>query len=70
MQYVKVDLDGRAYTYSWPGEPLRRGDWVVVPGNVVNPRSQIAQVIRVLKGPDYDGEITQILDVSHHLDLL
>lgn len=62
MQYVKVDLEGRAYTYAWAGEPpLKRGDWVLVPGNTVNPRNQEAPVIRLLRESDYDGDVTEIL---------
>lgn len=66
MQYVKVDLEGRAYTYSWDDTKyrLQPGDIVLVPGNVVNPRAQQAPVIRLLDGPDYDGKITEILAVS------
>lgn len=66
MQYVKVDLEGRAYTYSWDDQKytLQPGDIVLVPGNVVNPKSQQAPVLRILEGPDYDGKITEILAVS------
>lgn len=60
-QFVKVDLAGRAYTYSWDGEPLKRGDWVLVPGNAVNPKNQEAQVLRILAKSDYDGDVTPIL---------
>lgn len=31
LQYVKVDLGGRAYTYSWDGPPLAPGDRVTAP---------------------------------------
>lgn len=66
MQYVKVDLEGRAYTYAWNDKQyaLQPGDVVMVPGNVVNPKPQQAPVIRVLDGPDYDGKIAQIMAVS------
>lgn len=64
MQYVKVDLEGRSYTYAWDDDiepPLVRGELVVVPGNRINPKPQAAPVIRVLPGPDYDGQIVEIL---------
>lgn len=64
MQYVKLDLGGRAYTYAWANDddPLNAGDWVWVPGNAVNPKKARARVLRVLGGPDYDGPITEILE--------
>lgn len=63
MQYVKVDLDGKAYTYGWTGvEPLKRGDRVEVPGNVVNPKPSVRTVLRPMPGPDYDvDKIVNIL---------
>ena len=54
LQYVKVDLGGRAYTYSWGGSPLAPGDRVTVPGNRVRPEPSEAVVIRVLDRPDYE----------------
>lgn len=67
MQYVKVDLDGKAYTYGWTGsEPLKRGDRVVVPGNVVNPEQSVRTVLRAMPSPDYDvDKIVNILDRVH-----
>lgn len=63
MQYVKVDLDGKAYTYGWTGsEPLKRGDRVEVPANVVNPEPSVRTVLRAMPGPDYDvDKIVNIL---------
>lgn len=62
MQYVKLDLGGRAYTYAWEGpEPLVVGDVVLCPGNSVHEYPFEAKVLRLLDGPDYDGEITKIL---------
>lgn len=63
MQYVKLDLGGRAYTYAWDNDdqPLIVGDVVLCPPNSVNPHPFEAPVIRLLDGPDYDGEITKIL---------
>lgn len=63
MQYVKVDLDGKAYTYGWTGaEPLKRGDRVEVPANVVNPEPSIRTILRPIPGPDYDvDKIVNIL---------
>lgn len=63
MQYVKVDLDGKAYTYGWTGsEPLKRGDRVEVPANVVNPEPSVRTVLRPMPGPDYDvDKIVNIL---------
>lgn len=63
MQYVKVDLDGKAYTYGWTGvEPLKRGDRVEVPANVVNPKPSVRTVLRLMPGPDYDvDKIVNIL---------
>lgn len=53
--YYKVDLDGSAYTYGWTGsEPLKPGDRVEVPGNVVNLEPSVRRVIRQLDAPDYD----------------
>lgn len=66
MQYVKLDLGGRAYTYAWPFEdvaPLLVGDVVWIPGNSVNPEKAQAKVVRLLDGPDYDGPITEILEL-------
>jgi hypothetical protein len=65
MQYVKLDLNGSAYTYGWTGDdPLEPGDWVWCPGNSVHPDTFEARVLRVLSGPDYDGPITTILSRS------
>lgn len=63
IQYVKVDLDGKAYTYGWTGsEPLKRGDRVEVPANVVNPKPSVRTVLRPMPGPDYDvDKIVNIL---------
>lgn len=63
IQYVKVDLDGKAYTYGWTGsEPLKRGDRVEVPANVVNPEPSVRTVLRPMPGPDYDvDKIVNIL---------
>lgn len=63
IQYVKVDLDGKAYTYGWTGaEPLKRGDLVEVPANVVNPEPSVRTVLRPMPGPDYDvDKIVNIL---------
>lgn len=62
-QFVKVDLDGKAYTYGWTGsEPLKRGDRVEVPANVVNPKPSVRTVLRPMPGPDYDvDKIVNIL---------
>lgn len=62
-QFVKVDLDGKAYTYGWTGsEPLKRGDRVEVPANVVNPEPSVRTVLRPMPGPDYDvDKIVNIL---------
>ena len=56
LSYVKVDLGGRAYTYSWDGLPLAPGDLVTVPGNSVRPGPSQAVVIRLLDRPDYDPD--------------
>lgn len=74
IQYVKVDLDGKAYTYGWTGsEPLKRGDRVEVPANVVNPEPSIRTVLRPMPGPDYDvDKIVNILakiEVGQAVDL-
>lgn len=62
MQFCKVDLDGRAYTYSYPDAvTLAPGDWVWVPSNVLVPHPQRAQVIRLLDRSDYPGKVTEIL---------
>jgi hypothetical protein len=59
MQYVKIDLSGRAYTYAWAGEqPLAVGDWVVVPGNSYNPDPSTGRVLRLLKTCDFTGKVT------------
>lgn len=58
MQYVKVDLNGRAYTYAWAGDSLKPNDWVVVPGNSYNPDPSAGRVIRVLPMCDFTGKVT------------
>jgi hypothetical protein len=62
-QFVKVDLDGKAYTYKWTGSvPLEPGDQVEVPGNVVNTEPSVRRVLRVLAKPDYEvAKIVAIL---------
>jgi hypothetical protein len=62
-QFVKVDLDGKAYTYKWTGSvPLEPGDQVEVPGNVVNTEPSVRRVLRVLNKPDYEvAKIVAIL---------
>lgn len=73
MQYVKVDLGGRAYTYSWAdeGSPLAPGDLVVVPGNAVRPQPSEAPVLRLLERPDYEPtKIAAILSRADYEDLL
>lgn len=59
MQYVKIDLSGRAYTYAWAGDqPLAVGDWVVVPGNSYNPDPSTGRVLRLLPKCDFTGKVT------------
>lgn len=59
MQYVKIDLNGRAYTYAWAGDqPLAVGEWVVVPGNSYNPNPSTGRVLRLLKTCDFTGKVT------------
>ena len=73
LQFVKVDLGGRAYTYSWAdeGSPLAPGDLVVVPGNSVRPEPSEAVVLRLLDRPDYDPDkIAAILSRADYEDLL
>lgn len=38
-QIVQVRIPGarRSYAYTWDGEPLEEGDWVLLPGNEVSP---------------------------------
>lgn len=38
-QIVQVRIPGarRSYAYTWDGEPLEIGDWVLLPGNEVSP---------------------------------
>lgn len=38
-QVVQVRIPGarRSYAYTWDGEPLEIGDWVLLPGNQVSP---------------------------------
>lgn len=64
MQHVKLDLNGKAYTYEWAddNDPLEPGDLVWIPGNRVNPDPSLVRVLRTLGQPDYDGPITRILD--------
>lgn len=68
MQYVKIDLNGRAYTYAWAGEkPLQVGEWVVVPGNSYNPDPSTGRVLRLLAKCDFTGKVTvlrQRIDMS------
>ena len=71
LSFVKVDLGGRAYTYSWDGLPLAPGDLVVVPGNSVRPEPSEAVVLRLLDRPDYDPDkIAAILSRADYEDLL
>lgn len=70
LQYVKVDLGGRAYTYSWDGFPLAPGDLVTVPGNSVRPEPSEAVVIRLLDRPDYEPSKIAALIRDDFEDLL
>ena len=77
IQYVKVDLGGRAYTYSWDGLPLAPGDLVTVPGdlvtvpgNSVRPEPSQAVVTRLLDRPDYDPSKIAALIRDEDEDLL
>jgi hypothetical protein len=62
-QYVKVEIDeGRAYTYGWDGEePLKPGDQVVLPSNMVRNRTFSGRVLRILAESDFKGPIKNIL---------
>lgn len=63
--YVRVEVaDGKAYTYqSFEDPPLRRGEWVRLPGNMVHQTEFAGKVIRLLDGPDkgYDGPYKAVL---------
>lgn len=62
MQFCKVDLDGRAYTYSYPDDmTLSPGDWVWVPSNPLVSHPQRARVVRLMDRSDYAGKVTPIL---------
>jgi hypothetical protein len=63
MQYVRVEVsEGRAYTYRWEGDPpLRRGERVMLPSNMVKDRTFEGTVIREIPGPDWDGPIKGVL---------
>lgn len=66
MQYVRVELaEGRVYTYGWDDdlEPaLERGEWVILPGNVVHKKPFPGRVNRSLgDDPQYDGQIQNVI---------
>ena len=65
MQYVRVEVDeGRAYTYTWDDEvnpPLKPGEIVVLPSNIVQDRAFTGRVIRLMPEPDTDFPLKAIL---------
>ena len=63
MQYVRVEVDeGRAYTYTWDGTPpLKRGDVVVLPSNIVQEREFTGRVLRTMTKPDTDFPLKAVL---------
>jgi hypothetical protein len=65
-QYVRVEVsEGRAYTYRWEGEePLKAGDRVALPGNIVQGRTFSGTVLREIDGPDWDGLIKEVIAVD------
>ena len=45
-QYVRVDVDGRAYTWSWKGEPLLEPGQTVVAKHPLTGKPVTGRVIR------------------------
>lgn len=65
VQWVRVEVsEGRAYTYvSYVAPALEKGEWVRLPGNVVQTEDFAGRVIRVLKAPEggYAGPYKAVL---------
>ena len=64
MQFVRVEVsEGRVYTYQWDDiiETLEKGDRVILPSNMVHNREFEGRVVRLLKKPDTDYPLKDII---------
>lgn len=59
---VQIIATQRTYDYAWRGaEPLKPGDWVKLPGNVVSADGTLGRVAST-NPPSWKGELKEILE--------
>ena len=72
MQYARVEVaEGRAYTYTFDGEPaLTPGEIVVLPSNMVKDQQFTGRVLRLMDEPGTEIPLKAIVRRADDNDLL